>query len=836
MFERQFGLRENPFVAGHQSRFVYPSREHQEALAHLRFGIENREPFVLITGEVGTGKTTALYDVLAEYESRAIVALITNSALTRDELMEEICLRFGIALSGPVTKPRALAALERFLRESHAQGHRAILILDEAQNLDRDLLEEIRLLSNLEVEGEKLVQLFLVGQPELEEKLGRTELRQLRQRITVFYRLSPLSQLDTERYIHHRITVAGGHAISLFPAESCREVHRITHGIPREINTVAGQAMLNAYVEDSPAVLPEHVQMVELDSEFKSVLRGGSQGARISTLETGAEQAASAEQGAAAAEAPGAGAAPVQGAGAGRGAGAVQAPNAAQGSGAAPRASAAPVQKAPEPAAKPPAPKRVVEAPAPRERPAEAQRPAAPPPARKPERPAAPAAPARPVTVAPPAPATAGIPPIQPPVTATPAPVAGPPSLQTPKSVPAPPSPPAALPTGPPRFEVPQPPPPPTANAEPAEEDSFPGPESSTEDTPAGPAPVAPAGTAEAWGSWLSSLADTPSSAQEDEEEHFGEHSEEPTADAPPMSQAPVAAAPAPQPPVPATAAPSEVPAPARPVARTRKAARAEAARAKREADYARAPRRLEFVEDEPPIAEADNRRQLIWIGVLLAVAIGAVIYTRPGPFRRSHARTAPVPAAAPAPAPPPVPAAANPTASAPSSPTTAPASNPAAPPPVAIAEPPRTNPLLPPVAHPPAPVSSGPESPAFTPAQVPTIRVAQTTATHPTSSPPVAPAPPKPNTAPRGDFVLVVGTYPTEDQAEQARAKLAAATQLPTQVLMVPENDASMFRVYVGAFDDRHAAEQMASSLIERGLVEEARVASFAEENSPKP
>src|SRR6266545_2244085 len=221
MFERHFGLRENPFAAGHQSRFVYPSREHQEALAHLRFGIENREPFVLITGEVGTGKTTALYDVLAEYESRA-------------------------------------------------NGQRAILILDEAQNLERELLEEIRQLSNLEEQGEKLIQLFLVGQPELEEKLARPELRQLRQRITVFYRLSPLSQPDTERYVHHRITVAGGHAISLFPTEACHEVYRITHGIPREINTVAGQAMLNAYVEDSPAVLPEHVRMVERDSEFKS--------------------------------------------------------------------------------------------------------------------------------------------------------------------------------------------------------------------------------------------------------------------------------------------------------------------------------------------------------------------------------------------------------------------------------------------------------------------------------------------------------------------------------------------------------------------------------------
>ena len=113
MYERQFGLRENPFAAGHQSKYVYPSREHQEALAHLRFGIENREPFVLITGEVGTGKTTALYDALSEWKSRAVVALITNSALTRSELYEEICMRFGVPLQGPVSKPQLINQLER---------------------------------------------------------------------------------------------------------------------------------------------------------------------------------------------------------------------------------------------------------------------------------------------------------------------------------------------------------------------------------------------------------------------------------------------------------------------------------------------------------------------------------------------------------------------------------------------------------------------------------------------------------------------------------------------------------------------------------------------------
>jgi general secretion pathway protein A len=189
VFESHFGLRENPFGSGHKSRFIYPSREHQEALAHLRYGIENLEPFVLITGEVGTGKTTALFEALAELQIRVSVALITNSALTRGELIEEICLRFGVGIAPSATKPQSMAQLEQYLLALRGRGERAILLLDEAQNFDRELLEEIRLLSNLEAGGEKLLQIIFVGQPELEAKLSLPELRQLRQRISVHYRL-----------------------------------------------------------------------------------------------------------------------------------------------------------------------------------------------------------------------------------------------------------------------------------------------------------------------------------------------------------------------------------------------------------------------------------------------------------------------------------------------------------------------------------------------------------------------------------------------------------------------------------------------------------------------
>ena len=315
MYEMYFGLRENPFLAGHQSRFIYPSGEHLEALAHLRYGIENREAFVLISGEVGTGKTTALYHALEEWESRAVVALITNSALTRSELLEEIAIRFGLSLSTPITKPQIMVQLERHLLSVYARGHRAILLLDEAQNLERDLLEEIRLLSNLEAQGSKLVQIFLVGQPELEVKLASPELllahgqeagvveprRQVGWVAFVpvqdhhdrhgeapgkpsqhhFESLQRAAQAslqwfeDTERYIHHRIAVAGGHGLSLFPIESCHAVHRFTHGIPREINSLSSQALLSAFVDDSPIVTPKHIETAARELEFLSVIEPG---------------------------------------------------------------------------------------------------------------------------------------------------------------------------------------------------------------------------------------------------------------------------------------------------------------------------------------------------------------------------------------------------------------------------------------------------------------------------------------------------------------------------------------------------------------------------------
>jgi len=200
------------------------------------------------------------------------VALITNSALTRQEMLEEICLRFGIELPPGVSKPAALVLLERHLIAVRNRGEKAVLMMDEAQNLSMDLLEEIRLLSNLESKGDKLLQIFLVGQPELEAHLARHELRQLRQRITVHYRLNPLSPDETLGYIHHHINVAGGNGALVFPPDTCREIYRLSHGIPREINTLASSSLIAAYADGSSSVRLEHIATVAHEGDFRSVL------------------------------------------------------------------------------------------------------------------------------------------------------------------------------------------------------------------------------------------------------------------------------------------------------------------------------------------------------------------------------------------------------------------------------------------------------------------------------------------------------------------------------------------------------------------------------------
>lgn len=249
MYEAHFQLRQAPFSIAPDPEFLYLSDGHREALAHLTYGL-NQGGFVLITGEVGTGKTTLLRNLLKQMPPDLEVAFILNPRLTVRELLETLCDELGIdySESDRSSIKQFTDALNQHLLETHASGRSTVVIIDEAQNLAPTVLEQIRLLTNLETDKRKLLRIILLGQPELLELLARKELRQLGQRITARYHLRGLSREDTYGYVAHRLQRAGGHA-GIFTRPALRRLHRISQGIPRVINLVADRAMLGAYAE-----------------------------------------------------------------------------------------------------------------------------------------------------------------------------------------------------------------------------------------------------------------------------------------------------------------------------------------------------------------------------------------------------------------------------------------------------------------------------------------------------------------------------------------------------------------------------------------------------------
>jgi general secretion pathway protein A len=278
MYEAHFGLNANPFSSSPSPEFIYESGEHREALAHFQFALANREAFLLLTGEVGTGKTTAVQALRRMLPEGTPVAVVTHTTLEARELLEEIALRFGLEPGSSESKPVLMRRLERFLIDRRQVGGQALLVLDEAHLLAAALLEEVRLLSNLESEGGgKLLQICLVGQPELQTHLQQPELRQLRQRITVRYALKPLSGEETAAYIYHRLMAAGcEHPSIIFPRDATQAVHSLTQGIPREINVLAGQALLNAYLDEADAVTRAHVFSAKSDYGFQGIVTGAA--------------------------------------------------------------------------------------------------------------------------------------------------------------------------------------------------------------------------------------------------------------------------------------------------------------------------------------------------------------------------------------------------------------------------------------------------------------------------------------------------------------------------------------------------------------------------------
>lgn len=254
MYKEYFGLRDVPFSITPDPRYVYMSPHHREALGHLLYGTGEDGGFVQITGEVGTGKTTLIRTLLEQQLPEVDVALILNPRLNVTEFLAAICDELRVA------NPRAGASLKQLvdvlnahLLKTHALGKRTVLIVDEAQHLNRDVLEQVRLLTNLETHRHKLLRIMLVGQPELRDLLARKDLRQLAQRITARYHLASLSRQQTTEYVQHRLQVAGGKP-GLFSAQAMRDIYRLTQGTPRLINIICDRGLLGAYGQGKPQV------------------------------------------------------------------------------------------------------------------------------------------------------------------------------------------------------------------------------------------------------------------------------------------------------------------------------------------------------------------------------------------------------------------------------------------------------------------------------------------------------------------------------------------------------------------------------------------------------
>lgn len=254
MYQTYFGLVEAPFSIAPDPRYLYMSHHHQEALATLLFGVRGDGGFVLLTGEVGVGKTTLCRSLLEQIPEACDVAYIFNPKLTVAELLSTICDEFGITYSQGNTSIKLFVDLiNAYLLESHAKGRRAVLIIDEAQNLSADVLEQMRLLTNLETSQHKLLQIILLGQSELVAMLARPELRQLAQRIVARYHLGPLNKKEVAAYVKHRLEVSGAQR-QLFPDALLGKLHRLSGGVPRVINVLCDRALLGTFVQGKDRV------------------------------------------------------------------------------------------------------------------------------------------------------------------------------------------------------------------------------------------------------------------------------------------------------------------------------------------------------------------------------------------------------------------------------------------------------------------------------------------------------------------------------------------------------------------------------------------------------
>ncbi len=274
MYLEHFNLTERPFSITPDPRFLYMSARHREALAHLLYGLGDGGGFVQLTGEVGTGKTTICRCLLEQIPENVDLALVLNPKVTVIELIETVCDELGVSYDANGVSVKSLTdVLNRYLLDAYARGRHTVLIIDEAQNLSTDVLEEVRLLTNLETATQKLLQIILIGQPELRTLLAREDMRQLAQRVTARYHLEPISREETSAYIKHRLQICGS-TQAVFNKRAVDKIQRLSGGIPRLINVLCDRSMLGAYVEgktqvDTKVVKKAASEVLASDSDEK---------------------------------------------------------------------------------------------------------------------------------------------------------------------------------------------------------------------------------------------------------------------------------------------------------------------------------------------------------------------------------------------------------------------------------------------------------------------------------------------------------------------------------------------------------------------------------------
>lgn len=277
MYEDFYGFKEKPFNMTPDPKFFFPSAKHTEALDSLTYAVNERKGFVVITGEIGAGKTTVCRTLLSRLDPNTKVALITNTYVSAKELLMAILDEFGVEYNC-ASKGRLLSRLNEFLIEQLSQNINVVLIVDEAQNLTPSVLEEIRMISNLETETEKLIQIVLMGQPQLKKKLSLPRLEQLRQRIVVHYHLSPLTQEETNEYIRHRLKLASNNGSEYFTPSAVELIYRFSKGTPRLVNLICDSAFLSGYVYEAKLIDEKIMGETIKEAPFSTTFSGGNNG------------------------------------------------------------------------------------------------------------------------------------------------------------------------------------------------------------------------------------------------------------------------------------------------------------------------------------------------------------------------------------------------------------------------------------------------------------------------------------------------------------------------------------------------------------------------------